>query len=77
MKLKSLFINGKACSASSAESFTTYNPANGEPLAEIGQASESDVQAAIDSAKQGFAIWSAMTPIERSRILLKAVAILR
>ncbi|UUM32033.1 betaine-aldehyde dehydrogenase [Vibrio japonicus] len=77
MKLKSLFINGKACSASSEESFTTYNPANGEPLAEIGQASESDVQAAIDSAKQGFAIWSAMTPIERSRILLKAVAILR
>lgn len=77
MKLKSLFINGKACSASSGESFTTYNPANGEPLAEIGQASESDVQAAIDSAKQGFAIWSAMTPIERSRILLKAVAILR
>lgn len=77
MKLKSLFINGKACSGSSGESFTTYNPANGEPLAEIDQASESDVQAAIDSAKQGFAIWSAMTPIERSRILLKAVAILR
>ncbi|NVJ56006.1 MAG: betaine-aldehyde dehydrogenase [Vibrionaceae bacterium] len=77
MKLKSLFINGKACSGSSGESFTTYNPANGEPLAEIDQASESDVQAAIDSAKQGFAIWSSMTPIERSRILLKAVAILR
>ncbi|KOO03108.1 betaine-aldehyde dehydrogenase [Vibrio nereis] len=77
MKLKSLFINGKACSASSGESFTTYNPANGEPLAEIDQASESDLQAAIESAKQGFAVWSAMTPIERSRILLKAVAILR
>lgn len=77
MKLKSLFIHGKACSARSGESFTTYNPANGEPLAEIGQASESDLQAAIESAKQGFAVWSAMTPIERSRILLKAVAILR
>ncbi len=27
--------------------------------------------------KKGFAIWSAMSPIERSRILLKAVALLR
>ena len=33
--------------------------------------------AAIQSAKQGFAAWSTMSPIERSRILLKAVALLR
>src|SRR5690606_20024420 len=34
-------------------------------------------QAAIESARAGFAEWSAMSAIERSRILLKAVGLLR
>ncbi|NRF28954.1 betaine-aldehyde dehydrogenase [Vibrio coralliilyticus] len=77
MDMKSLYIDGSACNATSGESFTTYNPANGEPLATIGQASPQDLERAIESAKQGFKVWSAMTPMDRSRILLKAVAILR
>jgi len=77
MEMKSLFIDGKACHATSNETFTTFNPANGEPLAEIGQASEQDLALAIEAAKHGFKVWSAMSPTERSRILLKAVAILR
>ncbi|EKO3558463.1 betaine-aldehyde dehydrogenase [Vibrio metschnikovii] len=77
MEIASLYIDGVLCYASSGETFTSYNPATGEPLAVLGQASTSDVQAAIDSAQRGFAIWSAMTATERSRILLKAVAILR
>ncbi|AIW21169.1 betaine-aldehyde dehydrogenase [Vibrio coralliilyticus] len=77
MDMKSLYIDGSACNATSGESFITYNPANGEPLATIGQASPQDLERAIESAKQGFKVWSAMTPMERSRILLKAVVILR
>lgn len=77
MDMKSLYIDGCACNATSGESFITYNPANGEPLATIGQASPQDLERAIESAKQGFKVWSAMAPMERSRILLKAVAILR
>lgn len=77
MEMKSLFIDGQACKATSNHSFVTYNPANGELLAEVGQASEQDLARAIESAKQGFKVWSAMTATERSRILLKAVAILR
>ncbi|WCP69958.1 betaine-aldehyde dehydrogenase [Vibrio tubiashii] len=77
MEMKSLFIDGKACHATSNETFTTCNPANGEPLAKVGQASEQDLALAIDSAKRGFKVWSAMSPTERSRILLKAVALLR
>lgn len=77
MEMKSLFIDGKACHATSNEAFTTYNPANGEPLAKVGQASERDLALAIDAAKSGFEVWSAMSPTERSRILLKAVALLR
>lgn len=77
MEKASLYIDGRYQQASSGETFISYNPATGEPLATLGRASEQDVQAAVDSAKRGFAVWSAMTAVERSRILLKAVAILR
>ncbi|SIN95433.1 betaine-aldehyde dehydrogenase [Salinivibrio sp. ES.052] len=77
MDAKTLFINGQLTTATSGEQFATVNPATGETLAQIGQASADDVQAAVDAAKQGFAVWSRMTAMERSRILLKAVALLR
>ncbi|ENM8380506.1 betaine-aldehyde dehydrogenase [Vibrio alginolyticus] len=77
MEMKAHYINGAMYDGCSGEHFTTYNPANGEPLANIKQANQDDLQAAIESAKKGFAAWSAMTAIERSRILHKAVAILR
>ncbi|MFA0569612.1 betaine-aldehyde dehydrogenase [Vibrio gallaecicus] len=77
MEMNSLYIAGKNTQATSGETFSSINPANGEVIATLGQASQQDLELAIESAKQGFAIWSAMAPIERSRILLKAVEILR
>lgn len=77
MEMNTLYIDGQPVAATSGESFTTLNPATGEPIAEIGQASQQDVNRAVESAKQGFATWSKMTAIERSRILMRAVAILR
>lgn len=77
MKMKSLYIHGQATEVSSGETFVTLNPATGEQLAEIGQASTQDVDSAIASAQEGFKVWSAMSGMERGRILKKAVAILR
>ncbi|MCF7480966.1 betaine-aldehyde dehydrogenase [Vibrio sp. J1-1] len=77
MEMKTHYIDGAMYIGSSDEHFTTYNPANGEPLANVKQANQRDMEAAIESAKRGFEVWSAMTAIERSRILNKAVAILR
>ena len=59
------------------KAFNSINPATGEVIATIGQASEDDVEKAILSAEKGFTEWSQMTAFERSRILLKAVKILR
>ena len=42
-----------------------------------GIRSEADAEAAIESARQGFAMWSKMTGAERGRILQKAVQLLR
>ncbi len=72
-----LYIHGSYIKADSNESFKTINPATNQVICEVGQASEDDVEKAVKSAEQGFAVWSAMPAIERSRILLKAVAILR
>ncbi|SFN20581.1 betaine aldehyde dehydrogenase [Izhakiella capsodis] len=75
--LQKLYIHGKLSDASSNETFQSINPANGEVLAQVQRASEADVERAVASAEQGQRIWAAMTATERSRILLRAVAILR
>lgn len=77
MKVTSLYIHGQATDASSDETFISTNPATGKPLAEIGQASAQDVDRAVASAQEGFKVWSAMSGMERGRILMRAVAILR
>lgn len=77
MDKQTLYIHGQHVEATSGETFTSYNPATGKALAEVDQASQADLERAIASAKEGFAIWSEMTAKERSRILLKAVALLR
>ena len=74
---KSLYIHGTYAEASSGEFFETINPANGQVISRIGHSSKEDVENAIVSAEKGFSEWSAMTAIERGRILLKAVSILR
>ena len=72
-----LYIHGDHVESSSGETFNSINPANGEVIATIGQASEDDVEKAILSAEKGFSEWSQMSAFERGRILLKAVKILR
>ncbi|TGO43482.1 hypothetical protein BHYA_0001g01130 [Botrytis hyacinthi] len=72
-----LYYDGKVQQATSKETFTTVNPATGKPLAEVQKASPSDIDSAIASARKAFPSWSQTPPIVRSRILLKAVQILR
>jgi betaine-aldehyde dehydrogenase len=71
------FVNGQYLANESGETFEVTNPATGKVSYLVEVADEKVQLAAIDSAKQGFAIWSAMGAMERSRVLLKAVAILR
>lgn len=71
------FIHGKPVSNQSGETFSVTNPATGEVIYDVEVADDSIRQAAIESAREGFKQWSSMTAMARSRILLKAVAILR
>lgn len=47
------------------------NPRNGHPIAEIPEASDAQVDVAVERAARGFESWSRTTPAERSGALLK------
>ncbi|MBP1126549.1 MULTISPECIES: betaine-aldehyde dehydrogenase [Pseudomonas] len=72
-----LYIDGGYSDAGSDATFEAINPANGEVLAHVQRATFDDVERAVVSAEKGQKIWAAMTAMERSRILRRAVDILR
>ncbi|WP_417661588.1 betaine-aldehyde dehydrogenase [Pseudomonas sp.] len=72
-----LYIGGRYVDSSSASTFESINPATGEILANIQQANQQDVDDAVASASAGQKVWAAMTAMQRSRILRRAVDILR
>lgn len=76
LQRRGLYINGRE-EQGHGEIFTTINPANGNVLAEITAASQQDICRAVTTAHAGQRIWRSYTPVERSRVLLKAVALLR
>lgn len=76
-ELQKLYIDGAYSDASSDATFEAINPANGEVLAKVQRATKEDVERAVVSAEKGQKIWAAMTAMERSRILRRAVEILR
>ncbi|MGF1708191.1 betaine-aldehyde dehydrogenase [Enterovibrio baiacu] len=77
MDTQQLYIHGGYVDATSGETFKTLNPATNQPLADVQQASLADVDKAVQSAWEGFQVWSAMSAPERRTILNRAVAILR
>ena len=71
------FIDGALTTSSNRESWINYNPANNNPLGEVCQANDQDIEAAVNSSEKAFHIWKTKTGAERGRVLLKAAHILR
>ena len=68
-----LYIGGEWKDSSDGTTIKTYNPANGELLSEIADATEKDVDDAVKAAKKAFETWGKTTPTERA-ILLNKIA---
>ncbi len=75
--LQRLYIGGGYSDATGEAKFDTYDPANGERLASVQQASAADIDRAVASAHEGQRVWAALTAVQRARILHRAVALLR
>jgi len=72
-----LYIGGRYVPSRGGKTFQVINPANGELLANVHSANSDDLDAAVESAQAGQTVWAALTTVERSRILLRAVELLR
>lgn len=65
------FIGGKPHIENNHTRFPVYNPAFGEVIAEVPQASAATCNLAIESARLAFIQWSQTTPVKRASILFK------
>jgi aldehyde dehydrogenase (NAD+) len=71
-----LFVGGRWVEP--AESYTTIDPSSEEPLADVGQATDAEVQLAVESAREAYANgWSALPGSERAKYLFRVARILQ
>ena len=73
-----LFVDGAFAASSSGKRFATVNPATGETIAEVAEASPADLDRAVAAARKAFESgpWAAMKPRQRGRILTRAAELL-
>ena len=73
-----LFINGKFVDSADGKTFATVNPATEEVIANVQEASETEVNLAVAAAREAFdnGPWRRMTPRDRGILMFKLVALL-
>ncbi len=62
-----LFINNRWTPAANGASITIANPARGETLAEVADASAADIDLAVQAARGAFGAWSTLCAHQRAR----------
>lgn len=71
-----IFIGGR-WQAGAGGSRSVVNPATGAVLAEVGEASEAQLQEAIAAARGALAGWSGLAPLQRGRFMKRIAALVR
>lgn len=71
------YIGGRCVATSNGEAFANVDPATGELISQVEIALAPEIDAALQSAKDGLARWSGMSGAERGRVLNRAARILR
>ncbi len=71
MRTYGLFIHGGEVPAASGATFSSVAPMSGEILGYAARGTEADIEAAVSSAREGFAFWSSLPPARREQILLE------
>ena len=66
-----LFIDGRFVDARGGKRFSTINPATEQPLSEVAEGGEADVDAAVAAARRAQPKWARLRPIERAKFLYR------
>ena len=64
-----LFINNRWAAPAEGRYLAVSNPARGEELAQVADASPPDIDAAVSAARGAYGAWSALSPHQRARHL--------
>jgi len=72
-----LFVGGKWVAPKSKRYFATINPATEEPIAEIAEAGEADVDAAVRAAEAAFRKWSKLSGAERGKYVYRIARLIQ
>jgi phenylacetaldehyde dehydrogenase len=75
---RNMLIDGRWLDAASGKTFPTYNPATGEVLAQVAEATRADVDRAVIAARNAFESgpWRRLTASERGRLIWKLADLL-
>jgi malonate-semialdehyde dehydrogenase (acetylating)/methylmalonate-semialdehyde dehydrogenase len=65
------FIGGKEVAGTSGRFSDVFNPATGEVQAKLALASKAELDNAAKVAAEAFKTWSAITPLQRSRVMFR------
>lgn len=74
---RGLYYGGRWHQARSGRTVEVTSPGTGASLGSVSYADEADVEAALAAARDGFATWRAVPPLERAKILRRIAAIVR
>jgi succinate-semialdehyde dehydrogenase/glutarate-semialdehyde dehydrogenase len=72
-----LYIDGKWLNGDGRQGEEVINPATGKALGKLPHAGKADLDAALEAATKGLAIWKATSAYDRSKIMRKAADLLR
>src|SRR5438309_3000122 len=72
-----LFIGGRYVRPHSRSRFPTINPATEEPLSEVAEADEQDVDRAVKAAARAFDAWSRLPASRRARYIFRLSRIIQ
>jgi succinate-semialdehyde dehydrogenase/glutarate-semialdehyde dehydrogenase len=72
-----LYIDGQWLNGDGRTGEDVINPATEKPLARLPHASPADLDRALEAAKKGFAVWRAVSPYERAKVMRKAADLMR
>ncbi|KAH9897473.1 aldehyde dehydrogenase domain-containing protein [Xylariomycetidae sp. FL2044] len=65
------FINGEFVASSDEKTFDLFSPYSGDLVAQVSEATNADVDKAVDAAKAAFPAWSSLSPQQRGKPLAK------
>lgn len=71
------FVDGNHVEDRSGAAFDCVNPATGEVIARLHEATDQIVERALSSARSAQAHWAALEPRQRGRVLRRAADIIR